>query len=119
MTMNTLLRAAALLAALLAAGGRAAADPPPPPDELNRLLKDQPINLGSWAEWSPRLRAWSGEHTGAAGPAFQRAFDFLKKVQKVKGDRLTLPKQLDRDAVAWMLLAGMYLGDSHSPFGPV
>ncbi len=117
--MRKILRAAVPLTALFVLAGLAFADPPPPRDELNKLLLREPINLANWPKWSARLREWSGEHVQAADPAFQRAFAFLKKVIAVKGNRPTLPKELDRDAVAWMLAAGVYLGDSRSPFGRV
>jgi Zn-dependent protease with chaperone function len=114
-----LLRAAVPLAALFLFAIPVAADPPPDPKALKELLKREPINLANWAKWSKRLREWSGEHSQAADPAFQRAFAFIKKTQSVKGDRPVLPRELDRDAVAWMLVAGVYLGDSKSPFGRV
>jgi tetratricopeptide (TPR) repeat protein len=107
------------LAALFLLAGPAPADPPPPRAQLQKLLQREPINLASWPAWSKRLREWSGEHAQAADPAFQRAFGFLKKVQSFKGDRPVLPRELDRDAVAWALTAGLYLGDAKSPFGRV
>ena len=59
----------------------------------------EPITLANWEKWSPRLREWSGEYAQAADPAFQRAFDFLKKVRAVKGDRPVLPKELPMRAI--------------------
>jgi Zn-dependent protease with chaperone function len=106
------------VAALLVLAGAAAAGPPRR-EQVEDLLRREPINLTTWPKWSPRLREWSGEHIAAADPAFQRAFDFLKKVQAIKGDRPTLPRELERDPVAWALVAGMYLGDGKSPFGRV
>src|SRR5262249_19878522 len=115
--MSTPRRTWVAVAALLALAGPAAAGAPPVRGKLGRLLQSEPINLANWAKWSPRLRAWSGAHVQDADPAFQRAFGFIKKVHSLKGDRPILPKGLDRDAVAWMLLAGAFLGDSRSPLG--
>src|SRR5262249_32405050 len=47
----------------------------------------------------------------AARPAFDRAMHFVRREQQkaTKNNRLSLGKALDRDAVAWMVLAGSYV----------
>src|SRR5262249_58222202 len=80
----------------------------------------EPIKAANWGRWAGRLREWSGEHFQAASPAFSAAFNYIKGQHKLTGgDRLTLPKGLARDAVAWMALAGAYLHDSKPKLGPV
>jgi Zn-dependent protease with chaperone function len=118
--MNALPRTPLAVALLLLAAPAAAADAPPPRPQLEQLFRDEPINLASWPAWSARLREWSGEHFEAAFPAFGRAFEFVKRQHRVEGGRRpTLPRALERDAVAWMVLAGSYLHDSRPAQGPV
>ncbi|HKB40554.1 MAG TPA: M48 family metalloprotease, partial [Gemmataceae bacterium] len=110
--MKRLLHAGLVVAALLVTPVGVAADPPPPEKELNQLLKREPINRENWSTWVPRLREWSGEHFSAAFPAFVKAFGYIKtRHQMPGGKRLTLPKELEKDPVAWMVLAGAYLHD--------
>jgi Zn-dependent protease with chaperone function len=90
----------------------------PPPGDLPQRLQREPI-AENWQKWSPRLREWSGEHFDAAWPAWTQAFDFIKAQAKVSGNRLQLPRNLERDAVAWMTLAGAYLHDEQPGQGPV
>src|SRR4051794_9956336 len=102
--MRPLLLVVLPLAALLLPATTVIADPPPPHPELNRLLQREPIDLKNWSKWTPRFREWSNEHFAAAFPAFNKGFQFVKSQRTINGDRLTLPRSLDRDAVAWMLL---------------
>src|SRR5262245_53929071 len=110
--MKTPLRSSLALTLLLLPAGRAAADPPPSESELKKLLADEPVNQANWWKWSPWLRAWSGEHFQSAWPAFQQALKWVKDRHQLTGGRPNLPKDLQRDAVAWMLLAGAYLHDT-------
>jgi Zn-dependent protease with chaperone function len=106
------------LAVLLLAAGLAGADAPP--GNLDQMLQSEPINAANWSKWSPRLREWSGEHYEAALPAFRRAVEFVKGQQKdPTGARPGLPKNLEKDPVAWMLLAAAYLDDPSPKRGPV
>jgi Zn-dependent protease with chaperone function len=114
--MNTLRRATLLLVALLLAAGGAVAGPPPA--DLPQLLQREPI-ADHWAGWAPRLREWSGEHFQAAWPAWKQAFDFIKGQAKAHGTRPNLPRNLERDPVAWMVLAGAYLHDAKPAQGPI
>jgi Zn-dependent protease with chaperone function len=101
---------------LLAAEGRA--DAPPP--NLDQMLTSQPINAANWTKWAPRLREWSGQYYEAAAPAFQQAFRFIKGQQKdPTGARPGLPRNLEKDGVAWMVLAGAYLDDPRAGQSPV
>jgi Zn-dependent protease with chaperone function len=110
-------RCLTLLSVLLFVASEIGADPPPDKSELNKLLKAEPINTANWAKWSPRLRAWSGEYFEAASPAFQRGFTFIKSQHKAQGDNVSLPRPLDKDAMAWMLLAGAYVHESKPELG--
>jgi Zn-dependent protease with chaperone function len=119
--MNSYLRTAALVAALLLIAGPVAAEPPPPQAQLDALLRAEPITVENWSRWSPRLQEWSGEHFNAAGPAFIKAFEFVKLWQaKSPNDRRKAPwKTVEDDAVAWMVLAGSILHDAKPSKGPV
>src|SRR5581483_4094 len=91
---------------LIGLGLPALAAPPPAPAELQQLLQREPISAANWAAWSGRLREWSNEDFQPAFPAFQQAFEFVRK-QSAK-----FPRNMDRDAVTWMVLAGASLHDS-------
>jgi Zn-dependent protease with chaperone function len=101
----------------MALPGTLRASPPPSQGELKRQLRRQPVDLAHWAEWSPRLRDWSGQHFKAAFPAFSAGMNLVMRQHRIQGDRLTLPKPLDEDAVAWMLLASAFLRDSKPRLG--
>jgi Zn-dependent protease with chaperone function len=106
-----------LLAVVVMAGAAGAA---PPPVDLPQLLQHEPLNAPNWAKWSDRLHDWSGEHYAAAAPAFEKAFDFLRAATTgPDGKRRGMPKTLEKDAVAWMVLAGAYLNDPQPAQGPV
>jgi Zn-dependent protease with chaperone function len=115
--MNAIRHTLVLLAATLLPSAGVAA--PPPPD-LGQLLSREPMSAANWSRWSPRLREWSGEHYEAAVAAFREAFAFIKAACTGPGGRPRgMPRELERDAVAWMVLAGAYLDDPHPARGPV
>ncbi len=106
------------LGAVLLLAGFAAADAPP--GNLDKLLKSEPINAANWSKWATRLRDWSGESYEAAQPAFEKAFEFIRGQQKdPTGGKPGLPKTLEKDPVAWMVLSGAYLNDPNPKLGPV
>lgn len=120
MSAPTRVLLASAIALLVIAGVGAA--PPPGQAELEQMLRDEPMNLANWSKWAPRLREWSGEHFEAAAPAFQAAFAFMKAQAAGPKNRRpgnVLPRQMDRDAVAWMVLAGSFLHDGKPSAGPV
>src|ERR1700677_4168753 len=101
------------LLAVAISGAHVQADPPPPRAELDKLLQEEPIDAKNWPVWSGRLREGSAEHFDAAWPAFNKAFDFARKNES------KFPKNMQNDAVAWMVLAGSYVHDAKSSLGPV
>src|ERR1043166_6755268 len=107
-----------LVTAVVLIGGLTQAAAPPPAAELAKLLDSEPISSGNWPQWSPRLRDWSAEHFEAASPAFLKAFDHFRSLPKATTGK-SLPKEMEKDAVAWMILAGALLTDPMPAQGPV
>ena len=91
------------------------AEPVPTMDELVKLLKDEPFTVANWPTWQPRFRAWFDQHLAETKPAFDQAVAFLKGQLDAKGN---LPKTLNKDAVAWMLLGAATLHDPDPKRGP-
>jgi Zn-dependent protease with chaperone function len=111
--MNAFPRTAALLGVVLLCGTAAAQGPP-------GLAELPPLTAATWPKWSERLRGWSGADYEQAQPAFARAFEFIRTQQKTQqGNRVSLPKAMEKDPVAWMVSAGSYLNDTGGGQSPV
>src|SRR5207244_3483119 len=74
----------------------------------------EPLSLAAWPAWRTRLLAWLNDPGPSAEPAFAAARDFLRRQA---GDRAQLPRALEKDALAWLLLAQAFLDESNRGAG--
>ncbi len=111
------MKTAVSIVMLLWAAGVALTEPPPAEADLEQWLRREPLDKASWPRWAARLREWSAESFEQARPAFRAGYQFVKPDKGLQ-KRLAVPKQLTKDAVAWMLLAGAYLEEAPASKGP-
>ncbi len=105
-----LLLAAALLALL--PPYRAAAFQPaalaaamPSAEEVQDLLRREPVTRGNWPTWRGRLLAWIGDRSHNTDAAYEAARTFTRREASADG-QLTGP--LAGDALAWYFLGNSY-----------
>jgi Zn-dependent protease with chaperone function/Flp pilus assembly protein TadD len=83
-----------------AVGGAASAD------QVQELLRREPISLENWPTWRGRLVEWSNDRGDATTPAYHAAWEFLERLAGADGE---LPNALADDALAWYLLGSAYI----------
>jgi Zn-dependent protease with chaperone function/Flp pilus assembly protein TadD len=83
----------------------------PSPAEMSKLLRQEKFTLETWPAWSKRLQDWGGRETQNTRRAFEEARKFIKGQANVQGQ---LPRPLERDAIAWMLLGESCLRDANA-----
>jgi Zn-dependent protease with chaperone function len=107
-------RSGALLALLLVTAP-GTADPVPESAALAALLQREHLTMATWPAWRERLRDWSSEPRDRTDVAFKAAREFIKSQLDSRGK---LPKPLEKDALAWMLLGEAYLSDAAADPSP-
>jgi Zn-dependent protease with chaperone function len=98
----------AILFLAILAPRAAARQPGPLPgaEEVDALLRKEPITLKSWPAWRGRLLAWVHDRGNQTDAAFLAAYAFVLKEAEPSGE---LRGALAGDALAWYLLGSAYL----------
>jgi len=81
----------------------------PKADEVNALLKQEPLTLDSWPVWRKRLLEWIDDAGTGTDPAFTAGRKFAKDQAGVKNE---LPPALAKDHLAWYLLGSWHVNDA-------
>ncbi len=74
--------------------------------EVKALLKSEPINDANWPAWRQRLISWFGDRSRQTDEAYKEA---ARYVGARAGNNRGLPARLERDHIAWYMLANHYL----------
>jgi Zn-dependent protease with chaperone function len=99
---------------LAACVGPAAAQSVPSAAQLKSQMDREPIGVKTWPEWSQRFKAWLRQEPPTTKPAFDAARKFLRDVAP---GAARLPRDLERDPVAWYLLGDSYLTEGSGKDG--